>query len=149
MAPATPFPIQLINTFTSPVTDTPAVQVGIVAVFLFILLDIIFGLVNAIQHKEFSSTKMRQGIGHKCAELGFLLVGLIIDGAIVGGFDVGFSAPVLMTICVYICLMEIGSLMETFADMNPRLADSPLFKLLDSVVNHDHEDDATDIEITD
>ena len=57
----------------------------------------------------------------------------------IGGVDLGFSAPVLVTVCVYLAVMEIGSLMETFAKMNPQLASSPLFKLLASVTTHEEE----------
>lgn len=132
---------QFLDAYISPIRDSLAAQVGITAVFILILLDVIFGLANALWQKKYSSEVMRRGIGHKCAEFGFLLVGLIVDATIVGGFDLGFQAPVLITICVYICLMEIGSLLETFADMNPQLANSPLFKLLDSVVHRDREDE--------
>lgn len=132
---------EFLDAYISPIRDSVAAQVGITAVFILILLDIVFGLANALWQKKYSSEIMRRGIGHKCAEFGFLLVGLIVDATIVGGFDLGFQAPVLITICVYICLMEIGSLMETFADMNPQLANSPLFKLLDSVVHRDKEDE--------
>ncbi len=133
-----------LDAFLSPVRDSAVAQIGITAVFIFILLDIIFGLANALWQKKYSSEKMRQGIGHKCAEFGFILVGLVVDATIVGGFDLGFEAPVLVAICVYICLMEIGSLLETFADMNPQLANSPLFKLLDTVVHHDREEEGQD-----
>lgn len=133
-----------LDAFLSPVRDSTVAQIAITAVFIFILLDIIFGLANALWQKKYSSEVMRQGIGHKCAEFGFILVGLVVDATIVGGFDLGFQAPVLLAICVYICLMEIGSLLETFADMNPALAGSPLFKLLDSVVHHEHEEEQDD-----
>lgn len=143
--------MQIIHTFLSPVCDSTVAQIGITAVFIFILLDIIFGFSNALWHKRYSSEIMRQGIGHKCAELGFILVGLVVDATIVGGFDLGFQAPVLVTICVYICLMEIGSLLETFADMNPKLADSPLFRLLETahVIHEAEDEDINGIEGTD
>ena len=143
--------MQIIHTFLSPVCDSTVAQIGITAVFILILLDIIFGLANALWQKKYSSEKMRQGIGHKCAELGFILVGLVVDATIIGGFDLGFQAPVLITICVYICLMEIGSLLETFADMNPHLANSPLFKLLETahVIHEAEDEDVNGIEGTD
>ena len=125
--------------FISPITDSTAAQVGICAVFLLIALDIIFGLINAFSKKEYSSAKMRQGIAHKSAELGFIIVGLIVDAAVVSGINIGFESPVLITICVYLCIMEIGSLLETFAALNPALADTPLFKLLESVTNEEFE----------
>lgn len=121
-----------IDPFLASVRDNDVAQVAIAAVLVLIVLDIIFGLLNALMHREYSSAKMRAGIGHKCAELGFILVGIVADGTIIGGLDLGFSAPVLVSACIYLCLMEVGSLLETFAAMNPALAESPLFKLLES-----------------
>ena len=129
-----------IDAFLSPIRDSTAAQVGITAVLVLMALDIIFGLANALGKGEYESAKMREGIAHKCAELGFILVGIVADATIIGGVDLGFSAPVLVTICVYLAVMEIGSLLETFAKMNPQLASSPLFKLLASVTDH-HEDE--------
>lgn len=119
-----------LDAFLAPIRDSQPVQVAVIAVFALIVLDIVFGLGNALVSGTYSSEKMRKGIAHKCAELGFIIVGLVVDATIVAGIDLGFAAPVLMAICVYLCLLEIGSLLETFADMNPNLADSPLFKIL-------------------
>lgn len=122
-----------IDAFLVPLRDSQTAKVAATAVLLLIALDVVFGVVNACIHREYKSAKMREGIGHKCSEMGFMLVGLIIDGTIVGGVDLGFKAPVLVSVCGYIALMETGSLLETFVKMNPALADSPLFRLLDSV----------------
>ena len=119
-----------LDVFLIPIRDSQPAQVAIVAVLLLIVLDVLFGVLNALIHHEFSSTKMRQGIAHKCSELGFLFVGVIIDGCIVGGVELGYSAPVLTGAAVYICVMEIASLLELFVKLNPALADSPVFKLL-------------------
>lgn len=132
-----------LDAFLAPVRDSTAAQVGITAVLVLMALDIVFGLANAISKGEYESRKMREGIAHKCAELGFILVGIIADATIIGGVDIGFTAPVLVTICVYLAVMEIGSLLETFAKMNPQLAKSPLFKLLASVVP-EHEEEGED-----
>lgn len=121
---------EYISVFIEPVTGSTVAQVAIVAVLLLILLDIVFGCANAVIHHEFSSAKMREGIAHKAAELGFLVLGTILDACIVSGIDLGYPAPVLSTVCVYLIVMEVASLLETFAKMNPQLKDSPLFKLL-------------------
>ena len=130
-----------IDVFIAPIRDSSTAKVACVAVLLLVLMDVVFGVLCACMRKEFSSEKMRQGIGHKCSELGFMLMGLIIDGTIVGGIDlgIGIKAPVLVTICTYIALMEIGSLMETFVMMNPSLENSPLFKLLNDVKGNNKE----------
>ena len=119
-----------IDVFVSVIRDNTTAQVALMAVLLLILLDWVFGVANALAHKEFSSAKMREGIGHKRSELGFCLVGIVVDGTIIGGVDLGYTAPCFTAICVYIALMEIGSLLEIFSRMNPQLADSPIFKLL-------------------
>lgn len=121
--------MQTIDVFLQPVRDGKA-QVLLVAAFAFTVLDVLFGIVNATMHKEFSSKKMREGIGHKSASFGAVLVGCIIDGTITAGIDLGYSAPVLVSTCVYVCLMEIASLLETFGKMNPQFKDSPLYQLL-------------------
>lgn len=122
--------LTVLEIYFGVIRDNTIAQTAIVAVLLLILLDVAFGLGNAIAKHEYSSAKMREGIGHKCSELGFVLVGIIVDGTIAGGFDLGFSAPVLTAICAYLCIMEIGSLLEIFSRMNPELANSPIFKLL-------------------
>lgn len=133
-----------LDVFLAPVRDNQIAEVGIAAVLVLIVLDIAFGLGNALASRRYSSEKMRQGVAHKCSELGFMLVGIVADATILGGFDLGFSAPVLVSVCVYIALMEIGSLMETFADMNPQLAGSPLFRLLDSTTHLTDGKEGTD-----
>lgn len=130
-----------LDVFLSPIRDNTTAQVAVMAVLLLIVLDVLFGVGSAIIHHDFSSQKMREGIGHKCSELGFLLVGVIADGCILGGVDLGYSAPVLTGAAVYICVMEIASLLEIFTKINPGLKDSPVFKLLAaSHVIHDEKE---------
>lgn len=122
-----------IDAFLQPVRDNPQAQVAICAVMLLIVLDVLMGLVNAVMHKEYSSEKMRQGIAHKAVEMCFILLGIIIDATIIAGVDIGFTAPVLVGVCVYIIIMEIGSVMENAVKIWPHLADTPVFKFLSSV----------------
>ena len=119
-----------IEVFESPIRDNPTAQVAISAMLLLTLLDVLFGLLHALISHTFSSQKMREGIGHKCTSLGFAAVADIIDGTIVGGLDLGFSSPVLVVVCAYLCLMEVSSLCETFLAMRPDLGNSPIFRLL-------------------
>lgn len=133
----------LLETFVSPIRDCFPAQVAVAALLVLILLDWIFGIGNACMKHEFSSEKMRQGIGHKCSELGFVVVGIVMDAMIMSGLDIGFQGPILTTITLYLCVMEVGSLMEIFAKINPQLADSPAFKLLATahIVNNGEEPD--------
>lgn len=123
----------LFEIFTAPIRECLPAQVAIIALLILILLDWVFGIGNAMMKHEFKSEKMREGIGHKCSELGFITVGVVMDAMISSGLNIGFDAPILTTMAVYLCIMEVGSLMETFAKINPQLAGSPAFKLLESV----------------
>lgn len=115
--------------FLEPVKSSEVAQVAIIAVVLLTLLDVCFGVLNALLHREFSSSKMREGIAHKSTSFGFILVADVVDAAIIAGLDLGFAAPVLVFACSYLVLMEIASLLETFCKLNPNLKDTPLFKL--------------------
>lgn len=124
--------ISIIDVFLAPVRDCFPAQVAIISLLLLISLDWIFGIGCACMHHEFSSSKMREGIAHKCSELGFILVGIIADAMLSAGLDLGFNGPILTVIALYMCIMEIGSLLEIFAKINPNIANSSVFKLLAS-----------------
>jgi toxin secretion/phage lysis holin len=117
----------------APVRDNPIVQAMLFAVLILILADMLFGIINACMHHEFSSKKLREGLMHKTGELALVLVGIIIDGLIFAGIDIGVNGPILGVMLTAIIVMEIGSLMEIAAKMNPELANMQVFKMLASV----------------
>lgn len=121
-----------IETFVSPLRDNPVAQVAVAAVLILTLIDVVFGLINAVSSHTYDSAKMREGLAHKSVSLGAMLVGVVVDGAIVGGLDLGFSAPVLVAVCAYLCIMELGSLVETFGKLSPDFRGSPVYQLLKS-----------------
>ncbi len=121
-----------IDCFLAPIRDNPIAQVAIAGALLLILLDVVFGLASSLVHKCYSSTKMREGMGHKCGEMGFMLVGVVVDGMICGGFDIGVG-PVLIAMCTGIIIVEIGSLMEILSQLWPEVRRLKPFKLLESV----------------
>lgn len=129
-----------VDSFLSPVRDNTAAQVAIAAMLLLTLADVLFGLANALMHKSFSSSRMREGIGHKCASFGLVFVADVVDGTIVGGLDLGFSAPVLVVACGYLIIMEVASLLETFRAMNPDLSGSPVLMLLEGANARDDKE---------
>lgn len=122
-----------IDAFMQPVRDNPTAQVAVMAVLLLTLADITFGIIRAMMTRTFSSQKMREGIGHKCVSFGLMFVADVIDGTVVGGLNIGIDSPVFVASCAYLCVMEIGSLMEQFIEICPELKDSPLFRLLSDV----------------
>lgn len=119
-----------LDVFIAPIRDSEVAKVLIIAVMALTVADVVFGVLNALLHKEFKSSKMREGIAHKSTTAGAIFVGCIIDATISAGIDLGYPAPVLASVCGYIILMEIASLLETFGKLNPQFQGSPLYQLL-------------------
>lgn len=115
--------------FISPMMD-PQAQTAIIALCILGLLDILFGVINAmfIQH-DFSSHEFRAGLIRKLSNLGMVLVADVIDAMLLGGLELGFQ-PVLLTITVSLALMEIWSLLEIYAEMHPEISDAEWYKML-------------------
>lgn len=74
------------------------------------ILDVITGYYNAWKSKEISSSKMRDGLGKKCAELCYVVLGTLFN------FAFGISA-VMYFMVIYVCYMEIVSLFENCAKL--------------------------------
>lgn len=120
--------------FWAPIHESSAVQIMLVGVGILIVADLLFGMVGAIVQHNFQSTKIREGLAHKCAEFAFILVADVIDALLYGGISLPFEIPsgsAMMVVCLALILMEIASLMEVATRINPKLADNPLFKILD------------------
>ena len=67
-------------------------------------------------------------------------IGVVIDGLIFAGIDMGVSGPILGVILGSIIFMEIGSLMEIAAQLNPDLQAIKAFKLLATVKENATQD---------
>lgn len=88
--------------------------------FSFMALDFLSGIAKAVFLGELCSTKMREGLFHKTALILCVLLGIGVDQAQTV-VDLGISIPVSGSICVYIILMEISSIMENICCLNPEL----------------------------
>lgn len=73
-------------------------------VFLM-LLDVITGYYGAWKDDKVSSSKMRDGLGKKCAELVYIFIGILAKFAIEADFIMYF-------LIIYVCYMELVSLAE-------------------------------------
>ena len=96
----------------------------------FILLDVATGYAQAVANGTVSSAKMKGGFWHKLALVFAMLAAGLADMAVAVELDLGFPAPVFEAACAYVMLMELTSILENVALMNPQLADSKLMQLL-------------------
>lgn len=84
----------------------------------FILLDMITGLVKAFKEKNYTSTIMREGLFHKAGSILIIVFGCLVDYAQTF-VELGVTIPVATSLCAYIILMEIGSIIENVCIINP------------------------------
>ena len=106
---------------------TSIIWVLLVPLFLMIL-DIITGYCNAWKNNEISSSKMRDGLGKKCAELCYIVVGFI--------FNFAFGTKAIMYFMViYVCYMELVSLAENCKKLGVQLP-----KKLQEKLNNNEEE---------
>lgn len=109
-------------------------------VFLFILLDVLSGVTQAVKNKTLSSETMRQGIYHK---LGYVLIIALASLCEYGVLylDLGFETPLVIPCSVMICLTESLSIVENIERINPELSDTSIFSLLSSNKNRRKNDE--------
>jgi len=96
-------------------------MVIIIIVLLFILFDILTGLIKAIYKEGLNSTYLRQGLFHKLSEILALIGSYGIEFAI-QYIELGIDIPVLKCVSGYIALMELISIIENLCEINPRLS---------------------------
>lgn len=100
----------------------------ILAVLVFTSLDYITGVINAVMHGKLSSTKMREGLGHKFAYLCTFFVAWFIDFEM-GHIDIGFYTALTPLVTVGIVLIELSSIIENIGKINPKLAEAKFMKI--------------------
>lgn len=103
---------------------------------LFILLDIVSGIVNAIKQKNLSSRIMREGLFHKCGSVLCLVFGALVDYA-QNFIDIGISFPVANIFCAYIITMELASIIENICKINPEIAPEKLQQYFEKLKSGD------------
>lgn len=106
----------------------------------FMAFDIVSGLLQAIANKTYASSKMRVGLWHKVSFI--LIIALAVGLEFAQGYiDLGFTVPLVVPVCAYICMNEIGSIIENLALLNPKLVPAKLRELLNIKfdVNNDDE----------
>lgn len=107
----------------------------IIVACLFIVFDIVTGVLSAFITGTFKSSVMRKGGLRKlflCVVIGF---GVLLDYA-QHVADLGFSVPACSAICIYIILMEIMSCIENFNKAVPGALPPALTKLLYSAAEN-------------
>lgn len=112
------------------VTEPQVWAVSVACVMM--LLDVLVGFTGSLMSGTFDSSKMRVGLGHKMLLLCIIFMAFVIEnaGSHISGLE--FSGVTVVVVCVYIIVMEVGSIMENIAAAYPEIKDTPLFRMFDN-----------------
>ncbi len=80
----------------------------------------ITGLIKAFKEKAYTSSVMREGLFHKSGSIVCIVFATLVDYAQTL-VDIGVTVPVAISVCAYIILMEIGSIIENLCKINPEI----------------------------
>lgn len=116
----------------------------ILAVFVFAITDYITGVIGAIMRGNLSSTKMREGLGHKFAYLCVFFIAWFIDFEM-KHIDIGFHSTLTPIVTVSIVLIELSSIIENIGKINPDLAQAEFMKIF---TDHNKENNNGDTHTT-
>lgn len=97
----------------------------LIIVLGFIAFDVVTGLIKAGYNGNYNSAIMRQGGFHKCMEVMAMAVAYFVEYAIVY-INIGVNVPAVPAVTVYICIMELISILENICAVNPQMC--ALFK---------------------
>lgn len=106
---------------------------------IFILLDIITGIIKGASQHALSSEIMRRGFWHKLALVSALVVAMLVDMMQYGGYDIGFKVPIFAAACVYVVGMELVSICENLKATNEELAGTKLMGLFSRETQKDSD----------
>lgn len=115
---------------------------AIAAALVMMLFDIVSGFVGALVRGNVSSTKMREGIGHKAMLVLLVVLAIFVQTFSLHIGDMGWTVPLITPVCVYIIVMEVASVMENVIQAYPALRDTPLVKLFERATGHEDASDA-------
>ena len=113
-----------------------------VLLLLLVIIDYIVGTIGHTLREGFSSAKMREGLVHKFAYLVVLGVCLIIQ-ALLNYCELPYyyGDACFSLAFVWICITEVGSILENVVLLNPDLADSSFLHIFDKREQNDEVDE--------
>lgn len=100
----------------------------ILAVLVFTIMDYVTGVIGAVMYGNLSSTKMREGLGHKFTYLCVFFIACFIDFEM-KHIDIGFRNTLTPIVTIGIVLTELSSIIENIGKINPELAQAEFMRI--------------------
>ena len=109
---------------------------GIAAVL--IIMDYVTGISAAVSRGDLQSSKMREGLWHKLGEIGAILLAYLVaeEGHYIGlPYRIDLLIPAVL---IWISVMEITSILENLAVLNPGLASAGFLQIFKITPENEH-----------
>ena len=119
-----------------------AAEWWLIATGVMITGDYVSGMAKAIVQRNISSRIMREGLWHKFAYV--MAVGLAAFLQIASQhINLGYDMPLIPLVCGFIVMIEVSSIIENLAEVNPEIAGAKLLQYFNVTktpeVNHANE----------
>lgn len=108
---------------------TCASFIPFLVVIVFIILDIITGLVKAFYNNTYSSSEMRKGGLRKISIFLSVVLCYIVEVCL-PYLNITINIPITIIAAAYLAFMEITSIIENLSALNPNIKD-----FLESIIN--------------
>ena len=113
---------------------------SIIMACVMMLADIAVGFVGAAVRHDISSTKMREGIGHKVMVLVLIAVAYLLGVGLGHVSGIEAEIPSTEVVCWYVVVMELASILENVSLAWPEFADTRLFRYFSTFARSDDDD---------
>lgn len=104
---------------------------AIAGAFILMLFDMVSGIIQAVMNREFRSSTIRTGLGHKAVLALIILLAICIEILSAHVAGLGFGGVTIYVVCAAIIIMEVASIMENLCKAYPELADLPVMKIFE------------------
>ena len=111
---------------------------GIVGACLLMGMDVLVGLSGSVINGSFKSTVMREGLAHKLVEICSIVLAIVLQILAEHIVDIP-SFPTTIAVCIYLIVMEVGSVWENIVKINPELGKGKINDAIESIVNGDDD----------
>lgn len=96
---------------------------AIIGYLIMLALDVIVGIVCSLIRRDFSSTIMREGAGHKVVCIFYIILAFVLQGLATHIQGLNIDVPAVLAVCCYFIVMEFRSITETLEKTYPELTD--------------------------
>lgn len=113
---------------------------SIVLACIMMAADVVVGFVGAAIRHDISSTKMREGIGHKVMMLALIAVAYVLGVGLTHVSGIQFEVPSTEVVCWYTIVMELASIIENISKAWPEFSGTTLFKYFSKMAGDDEDE---------